>query len=261
VAAAFLLIAVFVFVFVFALPASADSSAEWSSVPGPAAILAAVTPNIGHYVIQDEIARGGMGVVYRAWDPRRGATVALKLLLIGRGVGVQGRARFRREASALARLHHDNVVALHDVGEHPAGPYLVMDYVEGQDLAVRVRQAGPLPVPEALRVAAALARALGEAHERGMLHRDVKPSNVIQRRHDGAPLLTDFGLVRELDPSVTKLSITGTFLGTPEYWSPEQANGELDRLGPATDVYGLGGTLLSSSRDAPPRRASRYSSS
>jgi len=198
---------------------------------------------IGPYAIEGELARGGVGVVYRARDPGLGRDVAVKLLHAGRGAAPNLRRRFQREAEALARLSHPHVVAVHAAGEAAGCPYLVMDLVPGASLQDRLDREGPLPVREAVGLAAKIARALEAVHAAGLLHRDVKPANVLLRAGDRAPLLTDFGLAKDLDSSQTRLSKTGRFLGTPGFWPPEQARGRLSETGPAADVYALGATL------------------
>ncbi|MEZ6186389.1 MAG: protein kinase [Planctomycetota bacterium] len=193
---------------------------------------------VGHYTIEGEVARGGAGVVYRARD-RSGRQVALKVLLRGGPAG--NVARFRREVGALAQLQHPGIVRLHDVGATDSGhPFLVMDFVQGTTLDARLRR-GPLPVTRALEVAYELAAALSLAHAQGIVHRDVKPANVMLRA-DGRPLLTDFGLAME-DSGHHSLTQAGNMLGTPGFMPPEQVMGSLAELGPPADVYALGATL------------------
>jgi serine/threonine-protein kinase len=169
-----------------------------------------------------------MGVVFRAQDVESGAVVALKLLLAGKDAPEVTRRRFAREVQALMRLRHPHVVGIHDAGEHEGAPYLALDYVEGESLQGRLDREGALPEREAAQLVRALADALQHVHEQGALHRDLKPDNVLIRGSDGAPLLTDFGLTRDTDPSFsgTQLTRTGRFLGTPGYWPPEQAEPE-----------------------------------
>ena len=197
---------------------------------------------IGAYQVVRELARGGQGAVFHA---RRedGRDVALKLLLHGKGATRVQQGRFRREVEALKRLRHPHVVGILDVGAHQGAPYLVMDFVPGRTLEDRLRE-GPLPEARALELARKLAEALQHAHERNVLHRDVKPENVILDAR-GEPWLTDFGLTRDVDPSLsgTQLSQEGRFMGSPGFLAPEQARGELGALSPRTDVFGLGATL------------------
>jgi predicted Zn-dependent protease len=201
---------------------------------------------LGGYRIEGELARGGMGVVYRALDPRSGRRVALKLLL---DTDDRFRQRFARESQTLARLNHPNVVRVHDAGEARGAPYLVMELVEGTSLGEQLRQ-GPLDVRRAAEIVAKVARGAGHAHARGLVHRDIKPDNVLVRP-DGTVVLTDFGLARDVAVS-SDLSKTGIFLGTPGYASPEQAAGEGKHVGPASDVYGLGALLFALLCGCPP---------
>ena len=210
---------------------------------------------IGRYRVLGELGRGGAGVVLRAQGPR-GEAAAIKLLLAGREASEHARRRFAREAEALARLDHPNLVAVREVGEHEGCPYLVMDYVAGEDLESVLRQRGRLAPAEAVAIARGLAAALGHAHARGVVHRDVKPANVLLEA-SGRARLTDFGLAKDLDPARSRLSVTGVFLGTPGYWPPEQAQGQklALELTPAADVYTLGGTLYHLLGGAPPHGA------
>jgi len=190
--------------------------------------------SLGHYQLLGEIARGGMGVVYRASDAK-GNLFAIKVLIDHDADSLQ---RFEREAHLAAGLEHANVVRVHDYGVARGKPYLVMEYVEGEDLESRLKRDGPLPETEARRLFASLGDGLRSAHALGIVHRDLKPQNVLLR---GAEVfLTDFGLARA-GPST--LTATGELLGTPAYMAPEQAAGSRDQIGPATDVYGFGATL------------------
>ncbi|MBL4849782.1 MAG: protein kinase [Planctomycetes bacterium] len=199
------------------------------------------------YQLEGEIARGAMGVVYRALELQSERRVAIKLLL---DTSERFRVRFQREGEALAKLRHPNVVAVHSVGESEGHPYLVMEFVEGVSLEERVRRGGPLEPREAARLIAALARGAGHAHSVGLVHRDIKPANAILRPC-GTVLLADFGLARDLDVA-SDLSKTGMFIGTPGFASPEQAAGEGKRVTPASDVYGLGAALFALLTGGPP---------
>ena len=204
---------------------------------------------IGAYEVVHELARGGMGVVYLARDLALGRQVALKLL--GRATP-ESRARFAREVEALGRLQHPAIVSVHAAGEDEGRPYLVLDYVRGQSLDQRLERAGPLTINEALDLMEPLTSAVEAAHAAGILHRDLKPANVLLDEA-GRPRLTDFGLAR-LRAEASQLSQTGQVSGTPGYWAPEQARGDQQQVGPATDVYGLGATLYACVSGAPPIR-------
>ncbi|MEZ6184005.1 MAG: serine/threonine-protein kinase [Planctomycetota bacterium] len=197
---------------------------------------------IGDYEVLEAIGRGGFGEVYRVRDPLLDVDVALKLIQVPPSVALEVQERFTREARAVARLDHPHVVRVRTAGWDRRGPYLVMDFVPGESLQRRIAREGPLPVGEAVELARQLADALAHAHAQGVLHRDVKPDNVLVA--DGVARLTDFGLARDtLARADSQVSQAGHALGTPGYWPPEQARGELEAIGPASDVYGLGATL------------------
>lgn len=209
--------------------------------------------SIGDYSVRGEIARGGMGIVYRAARPGDSTEVAIKVLLQTASAKPIAVARFHRETRAMLAVDHPHVVRLLDTGEHHGRPFLVMDLVEGESLQDRIAREGPLDPRFAAQIAAKLARALTAIHEQGIIHRDVKPENVILTPA-GEPLLTDFGIAKALD-SNSHLSKTGTFMGSPGYWPPEQVKGKLDLIGPASDVYTLGGTLYALLTSHPPVQA------
>ena len=194
-----------------------------------------------------------MGVVYRARHLQLGHEVALKLILDVEDCEPELLERFAQEGRTLAQLKHPHLVSLLDAGRDELGrPWLAMELVQGGDLASRLAQEGPLDAWEARELVASLAEALGCAHQRGILHRDVKPANVLIRVDDGAPLLTDFGLATRLDRS-QRLTQTGEVLGSPGYLAPEQCgSGQLSS--PATDVYGLGALLYALLTGQPPCR-------
>jgi len=207
---------------------------------------------IGPYTIEGELAQGGQGVVYRAVDTRLNRPVVIKLLQLE---GEAQARRMQREAKAMAQLRHPHLVALHDFGEHDGKPYLVLPYLPAPSLQRRLDQRGPLQLEHALRFTAEVGQALAVAHAAGLVHRDVKPANVLVDEQ-GRALLTDFGLVKQVGPgqSLTlTLSVEGQFLGTPGYWPPEQAQGRHDEVGPAADVYALGGLLYALLTGKPPR--------
>lgn len=196
---------------------------------------------VGPYQLLAPIAQGGMGMVFRAWDPRAEREVALKVLLASGSPA--GQQRLLREARALAKLRHPNVVQVHDAGESPRGPYLALELIpDSRSLAERLVEQGPLQPADAAQIVAELADALQACHDAGVLHRDVKPGNVLLAL-DGRPVLTDFGLALQATDSLTRLSRTGAILGTPGFFSPEQAHGRLGEIDERSDVYGLGATL------------------
>ncbi|MEZ6186693.1 MAG: protein kinase [Planctomycetota bacterium] len=202
---------------------------------------------LGPYRLHEELGRGGMGVVFRATDLRSGQAVALKVLLDPDSVSVE---RFRREAGLVRGLSHPSLIRVHELSLAPPHPYAAFELVEGETLKRRVEREGPLPWGEAARAVGEVAQALEVAHARGLLHRDVKPHNVILGAERAK--LADFGVVKELDAQ--SLTATGALVGTPSYLSPEQALGDKARLGPASDVYGLGATLYFALSGAPPFR-------
>jgi WD40 repeat protein/serine/threonine protein kinase len=203
----------------------------------------------GDYLLEQEIAHGGMGVVYRARQLSLGRTVAIKLLLLGRYSSAESIERFRREAQSAAALRHPNIVAIHEIGEHEGQHFFSMDYVEGQNLAEAVR-AGPLEPRRSAEVVGAIAKAVHFAHEHGVLHRDLKPSNVLLDAF-GQVRITDFGLAKKLGGS-SDLTVTGQVVGTPSYLSPEQAAGKLAALGPTSDVYSIGALMYELLTGRPP---------
>ena len=210
---------------------------------------------IGRYQLLGEVARGGMGAVYRARGPD-GQLVALKLLLAGKTASPLHRRRVATEVQALLRIRHPHVVALLDAGEHEGVPYLVMEWVEGESLAARLRHHGPLDPRDAVELVARLADALAHCHAQGVLHRDLKPDNVLLRAGDGQPLLVDFGISKDMageHRTTVANTVVGRWLGTPGWWPPEQAHGKLDQVGPRSDVYGLGALLYAALTGSPPQ--------
>jgi eukaryotic-like serine/threonine-protein kinase len=203
----------------------------------------------GAYVLEQEIAAGGMGVVYRARHVELGRTVAVKLLLLGRHASAESIDRFRREARSAAALNHPNIVTIHDVGEFEGQHFLTMDFVDGRNLAEELRLSLPSPrrAAERLRV---LAEAIQHAHVQGVVHRDLKPSNILIDSL-GAVRITDFGLAKQLDGS-GDLTETGRVLGSPYYLSPEAAAGHTSTLGPLSDIYALGAVLYEMLTGRPP---------
>jgi tRNA A-37 threonylcarbamoyl transferase component Bud32/tetratricopeptide (TPR) repeat protein len=198
----------------------------------------------GEYELQGLIGEGGMAAVYSARHRRLRREVALKLLQPGRKLTQREVARIRTEAEAMARLAHPNIVQIFEIGESQGAPFLALELVEGGTLAAKLQLAPPTHA-DAASLIELLARAVHHAHEREVIHRDLKPANILYT-HDGVPKITDFGLAKvleERDVSPEDLTRTGDTLGTPRYMAPEQAAGQHNRVGPATDVYALG-TLL-----------------
>jgi hypothetical protein len=204
--------------------------------------------SIGDYELRGELARGSMGVVYRAYDSVRDCDVALKRM---RHPGSRDDfERFRNEVEAAKRIRHPHVVGVHAAGQDESGVWMTMDLVEGRSLFDRLAEGGPLPVEELVELGLQLADALAHTHELGIIHRDLKPQNVLLDA-DGNARLADFGLARLVDRE-TRLTQDGDIMGTPVYMSPEQALGQRARVGPASDLYGLGATLYHALTGQPP---------
>ncbi len=190
------------------------------------------------YRIGEEIGRGGMSVVYRAHDPRLNRDVAIKVLPPELAHDSAVRSRFTREAQTSAQLSHPNIVPIYDVGERDGVAYFVMGLVTGGHLAERMAHHPLRPIDEVRRTLAEVADALGYAHLRGVIHRDIKPDNILLESEHGRALVTDFGIARAMEEGA-RLTQTGIAVGTPTYMSPEQAVGERDIDG-RSDVYSLG---------------------
>lgn len=196
-------------------------------------------PCVPGYEVLAELGRGGMGVVYKARHLGLNRFVALKMILAGGHAGAAELSRFRQEAETGAKLQHANIVQVYEVGSHGGVPYLALEYVEGGTLA-QIKDGVPLP-RSAAELVEVLARAVDHAHQSGVIHRDLKPGNVLLGA-GGVPKLSDFGLARRTD-SAGGLTATGAILGTPGYLAPEQAGAQAAVVGPRTDVYGLGAIL------------------
>ncbi len=204
----------------------------------------------GDYELLEEIARGGMGVVYRARQVSLGRIVAVKMLLAGPLAGKDFVQRFRTEAAAAASLQHPNIVAIHEVGFADGQHFFAMDYVEGLTLA-QLAAKGPLPARQAATYLKTIAEAIHFAHERNVLHRDLKPSNVLIDSATDQPRVTDFGLAKRLEAE-TDLTLSGQLLGSPNYISPEQATAKRGAVGKRSDVYSLGAILYHLLTGRPP---------
>ena len=190
------------------------------------------------YLVDAEIGRGGMAVVYRATDLRLNRRVAIKVLPPELAFNADVRERFLREAQTAAQLSHPGIVPIYTVDEREGIVYFVMALVDGESLAERLSREPRLPIAEARRILGAVADALAYAHEQGVVHRDVKPDNIMLERTNGRPLVTDFGIARAAQGD-TRLTVTGVAIGTPAYMSPEQALGERELDG-RSDIYSLG---------------------
>src|SRR5438034_3110228 len=212
---------------------------------GPAKTLG----NFGDYELLQEIGRGGQGVVFRARQKSLNRTVALKVIGLGHWATETHLKRFRLEAEAAARLDHPCIVPIYEVGEREGSCYFSMKFVEGGQLDEAVRRT-PMPIRQAAELMAKVARTVHYAHEHGILHRDIKPGNILLDGK-GEPHLTDFGLARlvETESTVTR---TMEVLGTPSYMAPEQAVGNNARISSATDVYGVGAVLYQLLTGQPP---------
>jgi serine/threonine-protein kinase len=204
---------------------------------------------VGDFELLAEVGRGGMGVVYGARQVSLGRVVAVKMLSELRAADAVMRARFLTEVRAAAALDHPNIVKVFQVGETTAGPYYAMEFVEGRPLRDHLKR-GPLKVSAAVALLTPLAEAVHYAHRRGVIHRDLKPANIIIDRMR-RPVILDFGLAKFLGSS-DGLTAYGSLLGTPAFMSPEQAAGEVGRVGPLSDVYSLGAVLYMSLSGRPP---------
>jgi WD40 repeat protein/tetratricopeptide (TPR) repeat protein len=238
-------------------PLLSQSEADWPAVPG--------------YEILGVLGRGAMGVVYSAWQTALNRCVALKIMLAGVHAGRQERARFQVEAEAVARLQHPNIVQIYEVGQEHGRPYLALEFVNGGSLA-RQFAASHLAVRRAAELVETLARAIHYAHSKGVVHRDLKPDNILLQKDEGGtiqdeikpqhptpssftPKITDFGLAKLLIGGGATQTQSGTILGTPSYMAPEQAEGQHGRVSPAVDVYALGAILYEALTGQPPFKA------
>src|SRR5438876_2084791 len=204
---------------------------------------------LGDYELLDEVGRGGQGVVFRARQKSLNRTVALKVISLGQWASKAHLKRFRLEAEAAARLEHPGIVPIHEVGERDGQCYFSMKFVEGGQLDEVVRRA-PMSIRQAVELIVKVARIVHYAHEHGILHRDIKPGNILLDAK-GEPHLTDFGLARLVE-SESSVTHTLEVLGTPSYMAPEQAVGNNAAISSVTDVYGLGAVLYQLLTGQPP---------
>jgi WD40 repeat protein len=236
-----------------------DSSSQRTGLAGPhqppteappgSAWRVGVWPKVPGYAILGELGRGGMGVVFRAWQTSLNRLVALKVLLPGPCAGHDQLARFRVEAEAVGRMQHPNIVHVYEVGQQDGGPFLTMEFMAGGNLAQKLAGT-PLPPRLAAELLETVARAAHYAHQQGILHRDLKPANILLTP-EGVPKITDFGLAKDLDFESGQTG-TGAILGTPSYMAPEQATGHTRDISPATDIYALGAVLYELLTGRPP---------
>lgn len=237
------------------LSGEADSSSATHS---------AVGSFIADYELQEEIGRGGMGVVYKAHHQSLNRIVALKMIPNAAFASTQDLARLRAEALAAARLNHPNIIPVYEVGEHNGQPWFSMQLIKGHTLSQRLAN-GPMPAEEAVRLLIPIVEAIGAAHRAGVLHRDLKPSNIMITTA-GKPFITDFGLAKRVPVSDESIVIagnsdeanitqTGAIIGTPSWMSPEQAAGQTDSIDVTTDVYSLGAILYAMLTGRPPFQA------
>lgn len=211
----------------------------------------AMLGRLGQYDIIEPLGSGGMGIVLKGYDQDLNRYVAIKVLAPHYATSSAARKRFAREGQASAAVVNPHVVAIHGVSTDGKLPYLVMPYVRGESLQQRIDVAGPLKLKEVLRIAMQAARGLHAAHEQGLVHRDIKPGNILLERGVDRVLLTDFGLARAVDDA--SMTRSGVIAGTPQYMSPEQARG--DAVDHRSDLFSLGSCLYAMCAGRPPFRA------
>ena len=224
--------------------------------PAPGVATGVPLARFGDYELLEKIAQGGMGVVYKARQISLHRIVAMKMILAGQLASDSDIARFQTEALAAANLDHPGIVPVYEVGQHAGQHYFTMGYVEGPSLAAELAK-GPLAPRAAAALVQTVAEAVEYAHQQGVIHRDLKPANILLDR-TGRPRVTDFGLAKRIS-SDSNLTVSGQVLGTPSFMPPEQAAGNLDEIGPASDVYALGAVLYNLLTGRPPFQAANPS--
>jgi serine/threonine protein kinase len=239
--------------------ATGATQGESSAVDGAADHLGFLTPAdrpgvlglLGHYDILEVVGRGGMGIVLKAFDEQLHRVVAIKVMAQQLATNATARKRFTRESQAQAAVSHDHVVTIHAVEEANGLPYLVMQYVAGRSLQQRLDRDGPLQLQEILRIGMQIASGLAAAHAQGLVHRDIKPANILLENGVERVKIADFGLARAA--SEASLTQSGMVAGTPQYMSPEQAEGK--PIDQRTDLFSLGSVLYAMCTGRPPFRA------
>jgi serine/threonine protein kinase len=225
-----------------------------ASLTAPAVLLRPGVPvlpfTLGRYRLEQQIGQGGMGAVYRAQDKQLGRVVALKVPFLSGPTADTIRARFLAEAQSAAALAHPNICPVYDLGEIDGVPYITMAFVQGQPLSRLIDPAQPFEVRRAAALVRKIALALEEAHAKGVIHRDLKPGNVMLDER-GEPVIMDFGLARRADVALA-LTQEGDLMGTPAYMPPEQIYGDVQAMGPACDIYSLGVMLYELVAGQPP---------
>lgn len=211
----------------------------------------AMLGRLGEYDILEIIGRGGMGVVFKGFQKELHRCVAVKVLAPHLALSAAARRRFEREAQATAAVVHPHVMAIHSVAANVKLPYLVMPFISCESLQQRLDRLGPLDLKDVLRIGMQAADGLAAAHAQGLVHRDVKPANILLEANVDRVMLTDFGLARAVDDAT--LTRTGIIAGTPQYMSPEQANG--DAVDHRSDLFSLGSVLYAMCTGRPPYRA------
>src|SRR5882724_2414006 len=234
-------------------PGGVDKLSRGAATAAPdgkkAARAAEMLGELGDYELLEEIGRGGQGVVFRARQKSLNRTVAVKVISLGQWASKAHLKRFRLEAEAAARLEHPGIVPIHEVGERDGSCYFSMKFIEGGQLD-EVARREPMPIRHTVELIAKVARTVHYAHEHGILHRDLKPGNILLDAK-GEPHLTDFGLARLVE-SESSVTHTLEVLGTPSYMAPEQAVGNNAAISGVTDVYGLGAVLYQLLTGQPP---------